>query len=266
MPAGVCNICGTTDHEPTPFTNVMGTGANLVRCWRCGLKFYDVWKTTPEHINNGEAAHRQVEASAHFGGMNNRDESEIARFHEVHRNYYNGMIDRLALLLPTMATLYEVGASYGEFLLLAAERGLDVRGCEPNLRGCELARASGLDVAHGFFQDVGVRAGLDAVVMLDVIEHTTTPREDLEKIFAILRPGGVMLLKTFFDEWHIGQDLKIGAGDWEDPAHGYFDPFGHLYHFDVPVLLALIARVGFTIHDVSRDTAGCVTVYAGKGY
>jgi len=114
-------------------------------------------------------------------------------------------------------------------------------------------------------QGVEAAGPFDAVVALDVIEHTETPREDLERAARILRPGGALLLKTFYDEWHEGRELAIvSAEGWQLP-HGYFDPVCHINHFTEPVLRRLIEQSGFDVAEWDRDEVnGLVTVYARR--
>lgn len=265
----VCEPCGETVFTATPHRNVMGLGANLVRCSGCGVKRYDRRLADAAAVNDSAEAHTLADNVARFGALNNLDAARIPEFQAAHWRLYTGMVATLRRFAGTLASIYEVGTSVGEFLAVAhACHVATLDGCEPNRRACELAASlHGLAIEHSFFgAATPPRAPYDAVAMLDVIEHTETPRGDLEKAFGILRPGGMLLLKTFYDEWHATLDLNIAGPDaWTDPRHGYFDPLGHLHHFDEPVLRSLIERVGFAVEDWSRNTVhGQVIVYARR--
>jgi glycosyltransferase involved in cell wall biosynthesis/SAM-dependent methyltransferase len=71
------------------------------------------------------------------------------------------------------------------------------RGLEPNPPAAARAREAGLDVATSSFEDWPVEAGgYDLVVMLDVLEHIDDPRTTVQKVYELLRPGGVFAALT----------------------------------------------------------------------
>ena len=262
-----CALCGGEEFWPTRFRDLFGTGANLQECVACGFRQYDRVLITAAEFNDSDGAHQMLDASFRCGALNNRDPAKTEFYRAAHRSYYQGMLARLrAVAGEPFAALYEVGVGLGEFLGLAAADGLRVRGCEMNRRGVELAHEHfGVAVDFGAFQGVEAAGPFDAVVALDVIEHTETPREDLERAARILRPGGALLLKTFYDEWHEGRELAIvSAEGWQLP-HGYFDPVCHINHFTEPVLRRLIEQSGFDVAEWDRDEVnGLVTVYARR--
>lgn len=268
----VCSICGHNEFEPTPYVNLMGLGANLVVCRNCRVRCYDRPVCTPVEAYDNPASHTLADNCLKFGAMNNLDEAETERFRAAHRSMYVGMLNTIkSLLSPApMARIYEVGSNIGEFLDIARGDFLcEVAGCEPNRRGTEIARGMGIPLEHAFFQDAHPGEGWDAVVMLDVIEHTDTPVEDLVKAHGILKKGGVVLLKTFYDEFHKGVDPRIlqtpeawKLGLWEK---GYFDPVQHVFHFPKQLLLDTIKMPGFRLAAVSDSTIyGQLTVYGVK--
>lgn len=264
---GACVLCGGQGFRPTGYRDLFGTGANLQECRACGFRQYDRVLITAEVFNDSAAAHEMFDVSFRCGALNNRDPAQADRFRAAHRSYYQGMLERLrAVAGEPFAALFEVGGGYGEFLSCAHAAGLRVQGCEMNRRGVELAAEHfGLAVDFGAFQTVPVEGPFDAVVALDVLEHTETPREDVEKAAAVLRPGGVLLLKTFYDEWHQGRELSIATAEGWNLPHGYFDPCCHLNHFTEPVLRRLLTESGFNVAEWDRDEVnGLVTVYARR--
>lgn len=263
-----CECCSGTETEPTPHRNVMGiTGADLVRCIGCGVKFYRRSFVAFGAYYNCRAARDMAEENARFGGANNRDADKVAAMQSARRSYYAGMIGILRRHVGSLARLYEVGTDFGEFLDVARDFGVaNVGGCDVNERCAEIARSRGLAVEGAPFDLATVPDWLDGIAMLDMIEHTPTPRADLARARAHLRPGGGLLLKTFYDEFHATFPLNLGADAWADPAHGYFDPLGHLWHFDRMVLLALIERCGFAVKATEiNERCGQITVYATAG-
>ena len=266
-----CSICGGRSFRPTPFVNVMGLGANLVECDGCKVRCYDRQVCTPEAAYDNPASHQLAEDCLTFGAMNNRDKSRRAEFVAAHWSMYHAILGKAAALCPTMARVYEQGCNIGEFLEVAQHRGLGVAGCEPNRRAMEIATAAGLPVEHAFFQGATVPPGQDAVVMLDVIEHTDTPMEDLHKAFAHTAPGGLVIIKTFFDEYHDKIEVDPGAIQgshaWamglEDK--GYFDPIQHVFHFPEQLLHDVVKMAGYQVERADRcHTYGQLTIYGVK--
>lgn len=264
-----CPVCGSTKIVETEFKNVMGFGANLVKCESCNLKFYDKRLHDVGLINNTREAHKIFDNNLIYGAMNNFDLDKVEYFQEEHLKYYTRFLDIFKDIVNPIVNLYEVGTGIGEFLHVAKINGiLNVSGCEINRRGAEIANEHyGLKVEYEFFQYANVPFELDAIIMSDVIEHTPTPREDFEKAYRHLRKGGGIFIKTFYDEYHSTlPEINIkGPESFSDPNHGYFDPICHLFHFDKEVLIKLMESVGFEIKKVELDEAwGQIIIFAVK--
>lgn len=271
----VCEPCGGTAFEATPHRNVFGLGADLIRCTSCGAKCYDRLVRTQAEINDSPAAHALADRVACMGSMTNTDPAAAVTERAGVALYYAELLRQLrAWCGGTLHALYEVGFNVGDFLLAARDAGVgQLAGCEPNRRGVAIAaeRMPTAWLHHAFLAEAPMLRGFDAVAMLDVVEHTDTPRGDLERAAALLRTGGVMLLKTFYDDWHATKPLldtssAHGIKHWGDLERGgYFGPAGHLWHFDQDVLRALIDRSGFDVVNWIVDaTWGQVTVFARK--
>lgn len=277
----VCESCGGTRFASTRHVNVFGCGASLVRCAGCGLKFYDRLPVQDFWDHHNTIAYDELaDATVRCGSMCNRDPAQAEYYRATTAAYYGRCVDRLREVAGgRLQALYEMGFGSGEFLLAAEGRGvMGLAGCDASRRNVALAheRIPAARVEHGFFADVPrpPDGSQDAVVMLDCIEHTTTPRGDLERAFALLRPGGALLVKTFYDEWHdtlpnldlsparmanrtAESVVQAGVG-----VTGYFSPVAHPHHFDEPVLLALIERVGFRVATTERTpSCGQITVW-----
>lgn len=259
-----CEICGEVRTEPTRFVNVLGTGLDLRRCVGCGVKYFPgVTKAAIVQQNDNPAAHAHVDNTIDRGAMDRTedDPAETVRTREIVRGYYGGMLAALRKYVDPIESAFEVGCGGGRFLALLADEGCRVGGCDANKRASE--RLPQYGVQHAYFSDAEVPTGLDLVVMVDVIEHTHTPRADLQQALASLRPGGGLIVKTFYDEWHDTFDVECSKPEhWWSPRRGYFGPPSHLYHFDIPVLVGVIERVGFKVVEQQVETAyGQVTIY-----
>lgn len=94
--------------------------------------------------------------------------------------------------------LLEMGPGAGD--VLAAARNLGVGfalGIDLSPLNCKSIRAKGLPVVLGNIENSPFRAGsFDVVVMCQVIEHIRYPRQTLEQILYLLRPGGILHIDT----------------------------------------------------------------------
>jgi len=128
--------------------------------------------------------------------------------------------------------LVDFGCGDGTFLALAAKH-FDVTGIELSPRFAELARlalrgTSG-KILEGPLTEVAERllpaASFDVVTQLGYIEHEWRPLDALRAAHRILRPGGVLVIKTpNYASWN----RYVMGSDWcgyHTPAHcNYFTP------------------------------------------
>ncbi len=94
--------------------------------------------------------------------------------------------------------LLDVGCAQGELAATAANLGLDVLGVDINRDAIERARER---VPQAAFACGELHAGVvgsdwDIVTMFDFIEHVRRPRETLSQAWAVMRPGGKLLVST----------------------------------------------------------------------
>jgi SAM-dependent methyltransferase len=95
---------------------------------------------------------------------------------------------------PALRDVCEIGCGTGEFLALLEERGLNATGVEFADSANRVKFRGPLHV--GMMEDLSLPpASFDAVLLLNVIEHLSDPMVVLEKIRAMLRPDGVLLLR-----------------------------------------------------------------------
>lgn len=98
----------------------------------------------------------------------------------------------------------DIGCNKGFLLATAIAKGWDVAGIElvPELtipfkkefpRYAGQVHSMGFGEAQGYFFKEGM---FDAISAIDVIEHFEEPRRDMERIFGLLKPGGVLLVQT----------------------------------------------------------------------
>ncbi len=107
------------------------------------------------------------------------------------------MASILPFKLPP-AKVLEIGCGHGGFVAMLRQAGFDATGLELSPSIVKFAKKTfGIDVLTGPVEDQNLPArSLDAIVMMDVLEHLPNPTETLEKCFELLKSDGIMLLQT----------------------------------------------------------------------
>ena len=103
----------------------------------------------------------------------------------------------LGIKLGGNIKLLEVGSGLGSFLMVAAIRGIDCYGIEPNEVGVETAikRMPELRdrIKIGFGESLPYESErFDLVVSFQVLEHTANPRQILKESIRVLKRGGFL--------------------------------------------------------------------------
>lgn len=116
---------------------------------------------------------------------------------------YGGIVAFLDRRLGGVRSALEVGTGYGVYALYLARRGIDVLAVnlEPNYIEVARTRAATLGLAHVRFEmgDVltaPLRDGWDLVLASEVIEHLPDDVGMLRRLYAAVRPGGLLILTT----------------------------------------------------------------------
>lgn len=94
--------------------------------------------------------------------------------------------------------ILEVGVGEGNFLQLARNKGHLIQGVELNPKGATRARDLGFDVHERTLQELrqDVDKRFDAVCSFQVLEHVSNPREFIEGMIGLLKPGGKLVLSV----------------------------------------------------------------------
>lgn len=125
-------------------------------------------------------------------------------------DYYDGRNVRrtaTALQLPSSSRVLEIGPGSGALMGYLKTLGCDVQGLELSKNvATQIERRWHLRVAvetlDAHLGSVG-QGSYDAVIMRHVLEHFTEPREALNAIYSLLKPGAVLYLAVpNFDSWH----------------------------------------------------------------
>lgn len=150
-------------------------------------------------------------------------------------------------LLPCeSATVGDIGAGFGLFLeeLRCFREGFRLVAIEPSGEMAQICRAKGLEVAERTIELLdGYDGQFDLLTSFELLEHLYEPRKLLERVFRLLRPGGMFLATTLNGT---GFDIQVL---WERSKS--VSPPHHLNFLNPKSFACLVERVGFVVDDVS---------------
>jgi 2-polyprenyl-3-methyl-5-hydroxy-6-metoxy-1,4-benzoquinol methylase len=139
--------------------------------------------------------------------------------------------------------LLDVGCSSGAFLRVARSLGLDAEGVEISPEAAETARREGFRVHTGLLEEARYPdASLDAVTLIELLEHLREPRALLAECRRILRPGGVAMATT---PNGVSWTARAMGARWD--VFSLRDMGGHVSFFNPGSLRLLAARAGFEV-------------------
>lgn len=140
--------------------------------------------------------------------------------------------------------LLEVGAAFG--LYCEEIRRLQffsrVLALEPTPDLAATCRRLGLEVLEMPLENMPAEPVADVIAAFEVLEHVFAPRAFLERCFALLRPGGRVLLTCPNVEGFDVATLGVLSGTFDHE---------HVNYFHTRSLPALLGRVGFRVLEVA---------------
>lgn len=232
-----CDFCGKQESKS------FMPSLRLVQCVGCGLIYAGerLSREALRHIYSKDyfMSHESSELGYDDYGANRSDirKTFLKRLTQIEK-LRDGMKGR---------TL-DVGCAMGFFTEIARENGWDAEGIDISEFCANHAMSQGLKVSRATLQEWNASPeSLNLITMWDYIEHSPTPRADLEKSFKLLAKGGVLALATpDISSW----PAQIFKKNWMG-----FKDHEHLYYFSSEILCRNLKSIGFQI---------IKTEYAGK--
>jgi SAM-dependent methyltransferase len=206
----------------------------LVTCATCGLVY-----TSPQHADRVLRRYlHEYDLAEHFGDLSVRKGVIFDR-----------RLSELPQPLPGRNRLCDVGCADGQFLELAAKRGWEPHGVELNPPAAARARQRGAEVMLGRLEELDDVAwgSFDVVTSWDCLEHVPRSREFVERLVALVRPGGLILLTTLNRRSLV---YKVFGSHWRLIQEDHFT------YWDRRSLCRLFERAGCVVEEVTSFGLG----------
>ncbi|HNT74763.1 MAG TPA: class I SAM-dependent methyltransferase [Anaerolineae bacterium] len=240
-----CLLCGRRDFAPLNSFVLNQRRFHTVRCRHDGMMWLDPQPT--------EAFYQELYSQRYHAAGPDDPLLEQATL-DVHSNPAERQ--RVAEIrlqqieeFAAPGRLLEAGFGHGAMLITAASRGWQVVGLELD-QGCvDRMHEAGVAALRGSLLDYdGEAASFDVVGMYSVIEHTLDPAAHLEKARALLKPGGLLV-------------LRLPETAAEGPPASLI---AHTYHFDAHTIMVLLRRCGFEVLRIDNFALWKPTRYPGE--
>ncbi|MFH1877316.1 MAG: class I SAM-dependent methyltransferase [Candidatus Omnitrophota bacterium] len=230
-----CEICGAFEYKKTAkiiiATEDGPAVCNIVVCPHCGTKrLYE--RPVSKEIAKLYVKDNYFGNKIILGGLqrNPEEDRKIARMR----------VDEIEKFKPDKGKLLEIGFGGAYVLEEAKKRGWEAKGIEISDFAVDSAREKGLTVCLGEITEQTLPPDeYDAVVAYSVVEHHTSPRQFLQKMYGTLKADGIAVIRVP----HVEKK--------ENPTISLLE---HYYHFPKKAFAKLLRETGF--HIISDDFTG----------
>jgi 2-polyprenyl-3-methyl-5-hydroxy-6-metoxy-1,4-benzoquinol methylase len=182
-----CNLCGGENVAVIGNRSRTGKPLRSVICNACGLVWADPLPHNPR-------TYYEDDYRVEYKGTFTPKPKHILRAGKV------ALLRRglLGNLLAEPKAILDVGAGGGEFAYLLKSLGHTVTGIEPNKGYAEFSiKEYGVNIKNGFIQDIELpEQSFDLITIWHVLEHTENPTAVIEKLYALLKPEGILVVEV----------------------------------------------------------------------
>ena len=106
-------------------------------------------------------------------------------------------VAKLYLEKYKIEAIWDIGAGGGAMVHRLGKRGIEVVSVEPLPEGAASIASVGGEVFCSTLQDLELPSNsIPAITLFDVLEHLKEPRELLQEIYRVLKPGGFLLVSV----------------------------------------------------------------------
>jgi glycosyltransferase involved in cell wall biosynthesis/SAM-dependent methyltransferase len=231
--AGACEACGGGLRR----SGLLYRGRRYVRCARCGARRI---ATLP---SPGQTRHEyQVRYTRRF------PPGQI----EPARQRMLAAIAARARRSTSPGRLLDVGCGGGHFMAATRAEGWRPIGTDLSHEACVAAvRTAGAPSVGADADALPFRAAtLDAVALVNVLDHTMRPRAVVREAARVLRPGGLLIVRVPNGAFHPAWARLLGGLGPLVRWRGWDAyPILHLFAFGPTALRRLVERAGFEVLD-----------------
>ena len=218
-----CNLCGETQALKLLYER---HGYHIVRCMSCSLVYTNELPDDQELVALYSAQY--YTAGSKYNGLGSASaqnaQEHFIRLKKLKDLRYDRWLD--------------VGCATGDFLAAAQHHVSSLHGIEFSDYAVEQARKRGFSqVVRGTILDYDQNELYDLITFWDVLEHLEFPKQNLQKAFSLLRPGGYIAISTGNIE---SMFAKLSRRFWH-----LLTPPQHLYFFSHKTIRKMLQQVGF---------------------
>jgi glycosyltransferase involved in cell wall biosynthesis/SAM-dependent methyltransferase len=235
--ARACPGCGGPIGEP----DLVYRGAPYLRCPCCRTSAV---KTLPTAVSLRRQYEREYPHEFHPEHVS-----------EPRAELFDSILDRLELF-GAWGRILDVGCGGGHLLGSADRRGWRGLGTDLSQQACAATFGRGVSAVQADGSALPFRdASIDAVSLINVLDHIPDPLTTLREAYRVLRPGGRVAIRIPNAAFHrpcvrlfasLGPLARLRRWD------GY--PILHLYAFPPDGLRSLIHRTGFGLLEIRNSS------------
>jgi 2-polyprenyl-3-methyl-5-hydroxy-6-metoxy-1,4-benzoquinol methylase len=226
-----CPLCESADRK---LVRIEPEG-ELVRCRECKLLY-----VYPRPSSN------ELKAIYDDEYFSNGDLASCLSFRTP---VFRECLSHLKHLSVRSGRLLDVGCGTGEFVVEALSQGWQAVGIESSKMAANFAREyHQVPVFNSVLETAPFSpASFDVVTMLDVLEHLLEPRKELQRVYNLLQPRGIVVVRVPNTVFHLP---KARACALLGVSQSSLEMRYHLNHFTPQTLSELLHRVGFEVLSV----------------
>lgn len=203
---------------------------SLNSCLDCGAVFLSP-RPTQEQLS-------QAYDDSYYGAGDSKFGSTVEKVLDVFRG---ARVCRVCKYIKPSGRVLDIGCGSGDFLKKLSERGFEAFGTELEGRAARRAmQLDGIKVKTGHLLEVDFdKDFFDAVCMWHVFEHLAEPRQTMEIVNKVLKPGGCLFLSMPNIE---SIQSRLFKGNWL-----HLDPPRHLFFLTPEKLISAMENFGFSV-------------------
>ena len=166
-------------------------------------------------------------------------------------SYLYPTVSRFLRQIPAGSVVLDAGCGNGSFLSRFQDRGWRLHGSDYSPTGLQFARNTFPEI-HFFLADaqtpyaefLSTVGPVDAIISTEVIEHLYDPARFLRNCYAVLKPGGTLVLTTPYHGYF--KNLLLALAGRTEFHYDALRLHGHIKFFSRETIEKALADAGFT--------------------